>query len=268
MFGFGVLHIMSGGLLIGLYQTSEPGSSLATALYNWWYSGLGGLGGWSLFLLLALIAAAYVFFDSANRNIKAAGWRLATLFPIILLVPTFLYKFSAPNTFTPRASEWFLVVGVLGVMISIASAIGYAVSYWGVTPSPVEESPVIPPPVTPPSPSYEQPTQVHPRPVRPRREVAPAWLLEEGTGRQYQLYRGDTRIGRKKGLNDIVLDNPTVSREHALIREESGVFTLYDRGSKAGTYVNGRRLYRPVILYHGDVIQMGEVQLTFVTAQR
>ncbi len=249
-------------------QEGGKGSSLATSLYNWWYSGLGGLGGWSLFFLLAVIAIAYVFFDSSNRSIKAAGWRTATTLPLILFVPTILFRFSMQTTFSSQASEWFLVAGILGAMISVASAIGYAVSYWGIEPASSEVPPVITPPPLP-SRSYEPPTEpIRPQPMRPRREAAPAWLMDEQTGRQYQLYRGDTRIGRKKDVNDIVLDNPTVSREHALIREESGVFTLYDRGSKGGTYVNGRRLYRPVILYHGDIIRLGEVQLTFVTAQR
>jgi pSer/pThr/pTyr-binding forkhead associated (FHA) protein len=94
-----------------------------------------------------------------------------------------------------------------------------------------------------------------------------AWLVDEQTGRQYQLFRGDTRIGRKAEVNDIVLNDPTVSREHALIRETNGVFTIYDRGSKGGTFVNAQKIRQPVILYHGDVIELGETRLTFMSSQ-
>ena len=68
--------------------------TIANDVYVWWFFGLGGLGGWALFLLLAIAAVAYVYFDSANRNIKAVGWRLGTLLPLILFFPTLLFRFT------------------------------------------------------------------------------------------------------------------------------------------------------------------------------
>ena len=246
---------------------------LANDVYIWWYWGLGGLGGWALFLLLAIIAAAYVYFDSASKEINAVGWRLGTLLPMLLFLPTLLFRFANANQpIDPQASEWFLVLGVLGATIAVAAAVGYGVTYWGYKP-PAQQPAVRPAPPPPAHPSYpeprtvERPSSIRPSsPPKPARPKAGAWLMD-AEGRQHQLYIGDTRIGRSSRGNDIVLSDPSVSREHALIREKDGTFTIYDRGSKAGVYLNNHRLRQPQMLYHGDIIQLGEVRFTFVSSR-
>lgn len=240
---------------------------LGNSVYTWWYWGIGGLGGWSLFLLLAIAAMAYVFFDSANRGIRAPGWRLGTLLPLILFAPTVLFRFSNPvvQPINAMASEWFLVMGVLGAIIAIAAAVGYAVSYWGVT-QPTAVSLPGPTPIPSPAPPPPRSADKTP-PSKPQRDSAGAWLVDGANNRQYILYRGDTKLGRQAD-NDVVFSDLTVSREQALIRAEGNTFTLYDRGSSAGTFVNGQRVRSPALLYHGDAIEMGEVKLTFVTSQR
>lgn len=44
------------------------------------------------------------------------------------------------------------------------------------------------------------------------------------------------RIGRSKN-NDVVINNMTVSREHAVLEVVDGRITLRDAGSRGGTYV-------------------------------
>ena len=244
---------------------------LGNSVYNWWYNGVGGFGGWMIFILLAIVAVAYVLFDSSNRGIKAPGWRLATVLPLLLFVPTILVRYLLnPLTITPTAPEWSMVLGVLGTIIAIAAGVGYAVTYWGVTP-PTTASQSVPPPVifAPPVPPVARPVERASREsaAKPQRDSAGAWLVEEASNRQHTLYRGDTKLGRRTD-NDVVFSDLTVSKEQALIRAEGNTFTLYDRGSSAGTFVNGQRVQGPVILYHGDTIEMGEVKLVFITSQR
>lgn len=244
---------------------------LGNSVYNWWYNGVGGFGGWMIFILLAIVAVAYVLFDSSNRGIKAPGWRLATVLPLLLFVPTILVRYLLnPLTITPTAPEWSMVLGVIGAIIAIAAGVGYAVTYWGVTP-PATTSQSAPPPVilAPPAPPMARPVERAPREpaAKPQRDAAGAWLVEEASNRQHILYRGDTKLGRRTD-NDVVFSDLTVSKEQALIRAEGNTFTLYDRGSSGGTFVNGQRVQGPVILYHGDTIEMGEVKLVFVTSQR
>jgi len=73
---------------------------------------------------------------------------------------------------------------------------------------------------------------------------------------------GDTRVGRSPD-SDIVLDDPEVSKGHALVREQGGQFTIQDVGSTNGTFVNNQRLYNVQMLYDGDSIRVGQTMLVF-----
>jgi pSer/pThr/pTyr-binding forkhead associated (FHA) protein len=68
------------------------------------------------------------------------------------------------------------------------------------------------------------------------------------------------KIGRADD-NEIIVDHITVSRSHAeiFVDPHENVF-LTDRNSKYGTLVNGAKIYEPVILKSGDLIQVGEDQ--------
>ncbi|OBH48760.1 FHA domain-containing protein [Mycobacterium mantenii] len=66
--------------------------------------------------------------------------------------------------------------------------------------------------------------------------------------------------------SDIFLDDITVSRRHAEFRTENGEFRVVDRGSLNGTYVN-RAAVDSAVLANGDVVQIGNFRLIFLTAQ-
>jgi pSer/pThr/pTyr-binding forkhead associated (FHA) protein len=89
------------------------------------------------------------------------------------------------------------------------------------------------------------------------------WLVEQKSGRRFQLKHGDTQVGRSRD-NDVVFTDPTVSRHHLVIRQEESRFIIHDRGSTSGTYVNGHRLEHPALLAGGEAILIGETQLRFV----
>lgn len=73
-----------------------------------------------------------------------------------------------------------------------------------------------------------------------------------------------THIGRST-QNDVVIDDPHISRIHARIIRQRGVFLLEDLNSTNGTFVNERRVVHPVVLQAGDTIRLGpNVRLRFV----
>jgi len=69
-------------------------------------------------------------------------------------------------------------------------------------------------------------------------------------------------IGRDRTV-DLCLQSERVSRRHARIHIEGGHHVLSDLGSANGTFVNGSPLHGPVILRHGDEVDLAG-EITFV----
>ncbi len=84
-------------------------------------------------------------------------------------------------------------------------------------------------------------------------------LLNEG--RQAVLEGSLITLGRQHD-NQIVFDNPSVSRHHAQIRRRFSRFVLFDLGSSGGTKVNGQPVTE-VILQQGDVLTLGTETLIY-----
>jgi hypothetical protein len=57
--------------------------------------------------------------------------------------------------------------------------------------------------------------------------------------------------------NDLALDDPTLSRRHALIESFDGLVQLSDCGSESGTFINGKPVKGGVILRDGDMVAIG-----------
>jgi len=68
-------------------------------------------------------------------------------------------------------------------------------------------------------------------------------------------------IGRGPG-NQLVIDEPAVSRRHALIDATQGGYVIEDLNSRNGLLVNGQR-HEVAVLRSGDVIGIGSVRLVF-----
>ncbi|WP_300766867.1 FHA domain-containing protein [uncultured Bifidobacterium sp.] len=83
------------------------------------------------------------------------------------------------------------------------------------------------------------------------------------SGSRYLLDQDETTVGRDPQA-DILLDDSTVSRAHAVFRRVGGDFTVADSGSLNGTYVNRRRVDEAV-LHNGDEIMIGKFRLVFFT---
>ncbi len=69
-------------------------------------------------------------------------------------------------------------------------------------------------------------------------------------------------IGRADS-NDISVDDPAVSRRHAVIEKLAAGWSISDVGSLNGTFVNGEIVDRPRPLYAGDEIVVGDTQLIY-----
>src|SRR5262245_9341012 len=94
----------------------------------------------------------------------------------------------------------------------------------------------------------------------------PSLLITRGNGAgRDERVGAEARMGRAAGA-DIVVPEPTVSRRHARIAFEDGMYVLHDLGSRNGTFVNGQPV-RAVVLDDRDVIRLGHVELVFCWAE-
>jgi adenylate cyclase len=89
---------------------------------------------------------------------------------------------------------------------------------------------------------------------------------KDGRIYNYNIPKDEITIGRGKD-NDIVLDDSTVSRNHATVKRHDNEYILVDLGSFNGTKVNGK-LIQSTTLRHNDFIKIGRIKLTFLTKEK
>jgi hypothetical protein len=104
-------------------------------------------------------------------------------------------------------------------------------------------------PSTPPSPPITLTTRRGPKP-----------------GQQFTFTQDAISLGRRDD-NDVVIEDPQISRRHASLSWEEGEFVLRDLGSANGTFLNAVRIKEPHALREGDAIGLGsDVVLSFSIA--
>ena len=63
--------------------------------------------------------------------------------------------------------------------------------------------------------------------------------------------------------NDLVLNDPTVSRFHAEIQYKNSRFLLVDKNSSTGTYLNNQKISTSP-LFAGDILQISHTPIMFM----
>src|SRR6202051_1542888 len=92
--------------------------------------------------------------------------------------------------------------------------------------------------------------------------VFPALVVVQGKEQKnIVLNRTPFSVGRKVD-KDLVIADPRVSRDHALIVLEENEFFLVDQSSKHGTFVNGERVQRQK-LERNDRLEFGARDSTY-----
>ena len=69
-------------------------------------------------------------------------------------------------------------------------------------------------------------------------------------------------IGRGKQSSDLTLKDPNVSRQHAMVEFQNGVYFMVDMGSTNGVEYNGQRIARRQIA-EGDVYRICDHAILF-----
>jgi pSer/pThr/pTyr-binding forkhead associated (FHA) protein len=144
-------------------------------------------------------------------------------------------------------------------------------------PGPAPFQPAAPPPPFPAAPAPFQPAASKPSeaPVTPptsgktvviqrgpKMKVLGILVDKKQSSRRFDIDKPSVTVGRAPG-NDLIVDHPTVSRQHATIKVEGPDFRLFDLGSANGTFVNDERLRDPVVLEDGATVRFGEAEYIF-----
>jgi len=82
------------------------------------------------------------------------------------------------------------------------------------------------------------------------------------SGMEYTLTTAYSVIGRDKEA-DIMLKDPLVSRQHAVVIYHDGSYVVKDLDSTNGTHMNGA-VVKQASLRHGDTFKVGSTSLQFV----
>jgi hypothetical protein len=71
-------------------------------------------------------------------------------------------------------------------------------------------------------------------------------------------------IGRQKAVNDIVLDDAKISREHhcKCVFNDDGTITITDLGSTNGVFVNGNRITKEMVIDDTSLVKIGGVEIS------
>jgi pSer/pThr/pTyr-binding forkhead associated (FHA) protein/NADPH-dependent 2,4-dienoyl-CoA reductase/sulfur reductase-like enzyme len=141
-------------------------------------------------------------------------------------------------------------------------------------PLPVSTAAPTPPAPTPPQPPTAPmpPAPIQPAPPAPSAPPATPGqarlVVTSGpaVGVPFALTRDSARAGRDSS-NDIVIRDPTISRNHARFDRRASGWTVTDLGSLNGTSVNGRRIApnTETPLPPSATVQLGDVILSFET---
>jgi subtilisin family serine protease len=80
---------------------------------------------------------------------------------------------------------------------------------------------------------------------------------------RYPLVGAETLIGRESYCAIQLPGDGTVSRRHAIVRNDGRQITVIDAGSTHGTYLNGQRVTAPAVVRRGMLLQVGQTLLRF-----
>lgn len=270
--------------------------SNVTGVIGAWYS-------WGVAVAFAItfVTTLWIFYDAQSNGYHAPLWRWLSLLMAMVVIPSVVLSFSPALAATLPVSllNILALAGMSATVVSLLSLLMYALGLGVDYPlDEVEETPMFAPPpdagasdtpsqvrtaVTPPhgvTPLTTTKEKLTPQPVTPTGNdtvriknaydnVLPlAWVVVLNgpfAGREFRLHR-ITDIGREPDHNDVVIDDRTISRQHARIRYEKGAYVIYDLASANGVFVNGEQVQRRV-LTHGDRIKLGQVMLGVLMVQ-
>jgi len=83
-------------------------------------------------------------------------------------------------------------------------------------------------------------------------------MLKEKPVHRFIVYEGKPMVIGRTDEADVTLDNPSISREHAMVELDKDRDYLTDKGSTNGTLVNGKKITARTRITDKDEIVIGK----------
>ncbi len=83
-------------------------------------------------------------------------------------------------------------------------------------------------------------------------------MLKEKPVHRFVVYEGKPALIGRTAEAEVTLDNPSISREHAVVELEKDRAYLTDKGSTNGTKVNGKKITERTLITDKDEIMVGK----------
>ena len=96
----------------------------------------------------------------------------------------------------------------------------------------------------------------------PKMPVVALLISRQRPNQRFDVSKPVVTVGRAQ-TSDVLIDDGTISRQHATIKWEEDRFRVYDLGSSNGTFVGDERVRAPIALEDGSVVRFGGVELVF-----
>jgi len=91
------------------------------------------------------------------------------------------------------------------------------------------------------------------------------FILLDDDGNRYTLFEINT-IGRAEDA-DIIIDDPFISSKHALIFKRGSKLLIQDLHSTNGTFLNDKKITRPLRLKENDELTLGTKKFKFLRGE-
>jgi len=243
------------------------------------YSGIAFWYFWADLVALGIIIALslYVYLHAYYNASQATLYKVLVLAPIAFVLPSLFFTLGSAGTRLAMVPSllFLFILGIIGLVASIAAAIAYGVSAQGSS-----QQNVCPYhgkyegyacPICQSMQAFQGSTEPYRAPdVKTKLFAEPkttGYLINIRTSQVYKLPENAT-IGRQDssytGPDKVTIPGDNyISRSQARIIFDKTRHRIHDSSSASGTYVNGQKISGWTTLEEGDIIRIGKTSLKY-----
>ncbi|MQF69152.1 FHA domain-containing protein [SAR202 cluster bacterium AD-804-J14_MRT_500m] len=226
---------------------------------EFWHNSWLALAAFGATWFLAAVVIARSGFSSLGISIKALS-----VLSIIATLPLAINRLGMETGLTDYSTVSYISMG--GTVIALVISVPYLFKKRQQTPNNVQMQSAVDRSGVADSGMYSESTPLPESPVTINKSGSATLVINSKNMKDQSVALAAssavTIVGRSTD-NDVVIDDLSVSRQHARITSENGLYYLEDLGSANGTYVNGIQSSGRQTINPGSTIKVGKTEMKF-----